>query len=238
VSFGTTTDPTVHNRWDTIAMLPPATGIYRVKVSTQADQPASVGSNGFALGARVGGSSGSTTAALPRCVNDANEAAGGITYDPSCPHVYAEKEMSVFANQGSATANFFLAEVSRANAGKTMIITLFDPGEGGQTLQVLDPSGTPATFTWETVDGDTGWPQYSGSGTSLDISQTVNPKLPDHQSASRFSDRKLELKISLPPDYSPTGTDWWKLSYHFAASVSDRTTWGARIIGNPVRLVQ
>jgi Flp pilus assembly protein TadG len=237
-SFGTTNNAALFNRWDTIAMLPSGPGLFRVNIRTNAGQASSVGSNGWALGARVGGGPGSTTAALPRCVNDANETGPTVLYSAGCPHVYAEREMSVFANQANSVATFFLADVGRANAGKTMVITLFDPGEGGQTLEVLDPSGQPASFTWQTIDADTGWTQYSGSGTSLNIAATIPSPLPNHISTSRLSDRKVELRIDLPEDYNPTGTTWWKLRYHFDGGARDRTTWAARIIGNPVRIVE
>jgi hypothetical protein len=240
-TFGTSTNGADFNHWDTLTTLPTSPGVYRVKVYTKADQPSSVGSNGWALGARIGGSSVMDTTPLPRCVNDVNEASAGVVYDAGCPHVYAEREMSVFANKAGDTATFYLAEVGRQNAGKTMLITLFDPGEGGQTLEVLDPSGNPVAFSWKTIDPETGWPQYSGSGTSLDISQHVT-RLANHQSDFRFSDRKLQLQIDLPDDYNPSGTDWCKLKYQFAGgpgvTVSDRTTWGARIVGNPIRLVE
>ena len=37
-------------------------------------------------------------------------------------------------------------------AGKTMTITLFDPGEGATAIQILQPDGTPASFTYQTDD--------------------------------------------------------------------------------------
>jgi Flp pilus assembly protein TadG len=224
------------NQWDTVAMLPSTAGVYRVKVSTLAGQPNSAGSNGFALGARVGGTPGGTTAALPRCVNDANEApSAGLLYSASCPHIYAEREMSIYANNSDSTAEFYLAEVGRVNAGRTLQITLFDAGEGGQTLEVLDPSGTPQSFTWKTVDD---WPALPGGTTSsLNIAQKVAHLTPNHSSDWMFSDRKLVLEIKLPSSYNPTSTAWWKLRYRFGGGVTDRTTWAAKIIGDPVRLV-
>jgi Flp pilus assembly protein TadG len=224
------------NAWDTIANIGSGQALYRVKAYTKAGEQWSVGSNGFSLGARVGGGSGTTTAALPRCVNDPNEAGGGITYSVSCPHVYGEREMSLYANKDGGVATFYLSEVGKANAGKTMIITLFDPGEGGQTLWVLDPSGNAMPFTWKTDDE---YGTISGSGTSLDISQRPGRLDGGHNSDYRFSDRILQLTIKIPSNYSPAGSDWWKLKYQFASSgVTDRTTWGVKIIGDPIRLVQ
>ena len=54
--------------------------------------------------------------------------------------------MSIYANLGGVagdTATFYLAEVAALHAGKTMQLTLFDSGEGAQSIEVLDPNGEP-----------------------------------------------------------------------------------------------
>ena len=42
------------------------------------------------------------------------------------------------ANQSGSTATFYLASLDPAYGGKTMDVALFDPGEGAQTIQVLE----------------------------------------------------------------------------------------------------
>jgi hypothetical protein len=59
-------------------------------------------------------------------------------------------------------------------------------------------------------------------------------------STSLYNDRLLNLDITLPSNYTATyGTNtWWKIRYTVGSSATDRTTWSAKITGNPVHLVQ
>ena len=54
----------------------------------------------------------------------------------------------------NVTAEFFLANVPEYHEGKTLEITLFDPGEGMQEIQILGPDGDTEDFDYWTVDSD------------------------------------------------------------------------------------
>ena len=111
-----------------------------------------------------------------------------------------------------------------------MLITLFDPGEGGSSINILDPNGNKVNFvaTDEGVDGVTpGTPLASSN--SLDVT------------ASRYNGKYVQLSIDLASTYASdfaaaTGGYWWKIQYNYAGSVTDRTTWGVKVLGNPVHL--
>ena len=67
--------------------------------------------------------------------------------------MHGVENISIFANLGGgsgSTATFYLAQVDPVYAGKTLDIMLFDPGEGASSIEILDPNGNPATFTWTT----------------------------------------------------------------------------------------
>ncbi len=198
---------------------------YRVQVKTQAGQAASAGSNSYGIRAQVGG-------AFTQCTT----IAGNPGYSATCPQVYAEDDLSVFANAANTTANFYLAEIPAAHAGKTMIIQLFDPGEGAQSIEVLDPSGNPVTFNYQTVEGFS--PGYSGTTSSLNVSGTPGA-MPNRVSASTFNERKVRIEVALPANYSALygAQEWWRLRYTSGANVTDRTTWSVSIVGEPLRLV-
>jgi hypothetical protein len=150
--------------------------------------------------------------------------------------VFAEDALSVFADAVVNPATFYLGSVDASFAGKTMVINLFDPGEGAQTIEIIDPNGNPATFGWETVDPH---PYMSGSGTSLDVSGTVS-RLTNRNSSSKFNERQIELQIALPDNYATVygSNTWWKIRYAAGGTqVQDRTTWSVSISGEPVRLV-
>lgn len=146
--------------------------------------------------------------------------------DSMCPKVAGKNWISIYANFAGSIATFYLAEISQEYAGKTLLITLFDPGEGGYTIEVLDPSGSPVSFVARDmgVDGVTPASPLSAS-TILDVT------------ASRYNGKYVELAIDLPGNYGATYSQfWWKIRYTFGSSVTDRTTWGVRVLGNPVHL--
>lgn len=215
------------NGWRQIAVIPAGTvGRYRVQVRTLAVQPATVGSNGFGIRARH------TSGAFQLC----STVEGASNHSASCPKVSGEDAISVYASSSGSTAEFYLAEVDPVHAGKQMVISLFDPGEGGQTIEVLDPNGNPVTFSYETDDDLP--PPHSGTTSALNISGEAS--LPHRVSGWKFNERMLKLTIELPGDYTDRydGKAWWKLRYRFGSGrVSDRTTWAVNIVGDPVRLV-
>jgi len=154
----------------------------------------------------------------------------------TCPGVYAKEWMSIMANAGSSSADFSLAEIGSEHAGKQMEITLFDPGEGGNNIRILDPAGDFVSFTWQTLDGD-----YSGGPTtSLDVSGCSGwTQIGTGRAGTcRFNERFVVLTVDLPSDYvARYGSDtWWEVQYNFSAAVTDRTTWSVKILGDPVHL--
>ncbi len=153
--------------------------------------------------------------------------------EPACPSVVAKEWMSIWADLGG-NAEFYLARIDDQHAGKTMRITLFDPGEGSRGIWILDPTGTPVSFTWQTTDG-----RDSGSGTYLDVSGTTSVP-PGQASNSYFNNRFVEIDVTLPTDFNAAygSARWWKVRYDTGSSPEDRTTWSVQIRGDPVRLVE
>jgi hypothetical protein len=150
--------------------------------------------------------------------------------DAMCPRVYGKDAISVKAAATTQVASFYMAEIQPEHAGKKLKLELFDPGEGGNNIQIMQPSGddgntwTPASFSWREATTGT-----SGSNVmSLDVTNNV------------FNGKLVEITIDLAGYSPPTNNDWWQIKYTFTtgASVTDRTTWSARIIGDPVHLVE
>jgi hypothetical protein len=130
--------------------------------------------------------------------------------------------------------------VAAEHAGKTMVVTLFDPGEGARRLEVLDPNGNPVTFSWSTPCDPPTPPTGGCSGTTaaLDVSGTGTQPGPNRASTSRYNDRTITLRVPLPADFGVYGgRTWWKIRYSVGSSPTDRTTWSVVIEGDPVHLV-
>ncbi len=75
--------------------------------------------------------------------------------DPQCPRVYGLGVMEAFAPlDPGKSADLYLSQIGPAYAGKTIKVTLWDPGDTGSlsaTLSFLMPTSsgyTNASFTW------------------------------------------------------------------------------------------
>lgn len=154
--------------------------------------------------------------------------------DPMCPRVYGRDAISVYANSQDATASFFLAEIEPEHTGKTLELELWDPGEGGNTIKFLKPTGEN---TWQAVDVT--WTSYNDDGSPHDASTSSEPTISLQTDGNdRFNGRLLRIQIPLEGYDPPANNRWWKIEYSFGSKVTDRTTWSARVIGDPVHLLE
>lgn len=155
------------------------------------------------------------------------------------PRVYGINDISIFANADDAT--LYLAEILPVHAGKKLLLEFFDPGEGADNATMTirpapKPDGTLNTGVscdWTAEDSD-GHPQSSGASCTLDT--TLG-------GVAQFNNYWVRVTVDLPATYDcdPDASDpadgcWWRMDMNLNAP-HDRTTWTARVIGNPVRLV-
>ena len=170
------------------------------------------------------------------------------------PRLYAYGDMSILTNyavSGSNTrANMYLAEVVQRHAGKTLRIELFDAGDGsnGQfDLSILAPDGTvPQCRYNEPDETDLGSLQTCTIRTRNDGTSTSN---------NLYNDQWLTIEIPISSSYTcnasgatpynpgpgVTTACWWRLSYLFGGTnptPTDRTTWRADVLGDPVQLIR
>lgn len=158
---------------------------------------------------------------------------GSGTNDPG---IFGINEISIFTNQNNTTATLYLAEVDPIHAGKILELTFYDAGEddGEASYSVRMPDGSTAACTWEAEGGASGGPGLCNIDTTWDA--------PGPGWAPLFNAQWLTAEVEIPDDYSCdiNGPDplacWWSMSI-VNTSPHDRTTWTARITGNPVHLV-
>lgn len=223
---------TLQNQWVRLhTWTNPQAGQYYLRVRTLGGQLNSRGSNGFGIRAFSGSSFSQCTTIV-----------GATGYSTSCPQVHGVSDISIYANGASTTADFYLAQIDPVHAGKTMRVTLFDAGEGADTLRIIDPNGNAATFAWSTPCSPPTPPTggCSGSGTSLNVSGTGTQPYTGLNSNSKYNDRYMVLDITLPANYTGLfGTKtWWKVRYAAGSNPTDRTTWSVNIVGDPVHLLK
>ena len=143
--------------------------------------------------------------------------------------------MAAYNNLEAGSQTFYLAQIDKVHAGKTMVVELFDPGDvsGNGSLRILSPDGNAynyATFDYVADNGRT------GSGVST--IQTASG------GSSFFNNSVLTIQIALPASYGSVGltpageteAGWWKIEYTVGGG-NDTTTWAVSIRGNPVHLV-
>ncbi|HEV7722408.1 MAG TPA: pilus assembly protein TadG-related protein [Iamia sp.] len=206
-------------RWNKLCTITPTmpSGRYVLRVHNGTGGLGADGSNQWGLVAKYANATGDGL-----CDGRANA---------MCPRVYGKDAISVYANTASATAAFFLAEIDGEHNGKTLELELWDPGEGGSKLEILRPNGagwSVSNFSWTSFDDNGVQTENSGTVASVDI---ANP-------ANRFNGELLRIRIPLT-NYTPLATNkWWKIQYTFATSVTDRTTWSAKVVGDPVHLLE
>lgn len=146
------------------------------------------------------------------------------------PKIFAINDMGIYTNDADGDATVWLAEVLPVHAGKKLELRFFDPGESAPPadMTVLTPGGATATSCSWTADNGT-------SGSSCVI-PTANG------GGSLFNGRWITLLIDIPSNYTcdPAANGnsgcYWQMNLDLNTS-HDRTTWSARVIGNPIRLV-
>lgn len=152
-------------------------------------------------------------------------------FDPSDPvRVYSINEMSIFTNDDDGEATVYIAEVDPVHANKTLQLRFFDPGEGSgnATMEVVPPPGTGSiSCSWTATNVRPGGGPNSGS--SCTINSTVSGN-------AMYDGEWITMLIDIPASYTCTTDCFWKMNLDLNVS-HDRTTWEAKVIGNPVALV-
>ncbi|HEY6628126.1 MAG TPA: pilus assembly protein TadG-related protein [Acidimicrobiia bacterium] len=143
--------------------------------------------------------------------------------------VYGINDISIFTNQ-SGTSTLHVAEVAQVHANKTLELKFYDPGEDDQNayMTVKNPGGSTAKCTWVAKDE---------AGTTIRSQTSVaDCRIQTSNGSSYFNGLWVTAQVDIPTNYTCSSNCWWKMEIQ-NSQPHDRTTWSARIIGNPVRLV-
>jgi hypothetical protein len=205
-----------HNKWVLLATgLGP--GQYRLQVVTSGGTNSENAVNGFGLEVT---------------------STGGPT-----PHVYGQSRMMAFIVINNASI-FYLAQVEAVHAGKTLQISLFDPGDISNTSfkiripSAASPGYTYATFTFTATGAACGGATSGGPTQTLVTSTSGGCNLYNNQwvtiSAPIPANYTADVAYGDPPG---AGGGWWKIEYDTFGVGQDVTTWQVNIRGNPVHLV-
>jgi hypothetical protein len=175
------------------------------------------------------------------------------TANGGTPRVYGIGAMEAYVRlPGGRRSEFYLARIGAEHAGKTMVISLWDPGDTGSlsaSLEILQPGASdyvpiPFDFTAARGSGNATSDCHTRSGDDVSAVTT------NTGGSSRFNGCWLTIVIPLDSEYdaphpsTDTVTDeggWWKIRYTMGGSAgsysTDLTTWQVELRGNPVHLV-
>lgn len=165
---------------------------------------------------------------------------------------------------GGSEALFYLATIDEVHKGKTLEIKLFDPGEGMDNMQVLTPDNARLPFQIATMpEGGTQGSFAANTSTCtvgantyecLRVAEWIAP------AAARtdfYNGNEVTIRIQIPSNYqcvqdnpatplTDESNCWWRIRYEpltnpntgNVGTVTDRTTWSIRVIGDPIRLTE
>jgi hypothetical protein len=203
---------TYRNRWSRLCRINnPVEGIYVLRV---ANENSGSGNN-------VGGSNSYSLMA-----DSANFGSG----PSNLTRVYSLNEMSIFTNDDDGNATVYIAEVAPIHANKILELKFYDPGEtdGNGTMTVIPPPGVSGySCSWTATDNHPPNAPTSGNSCSINTSSGGN---------SQYNAEWITMQIQLPSDYTCSTDCFWKMNLALQVA-HDRTTWEARVLGNPVALV-
>ena len=151
--------------------------------------------------------------------------------------IYGQGKMVTYNNLLAGTQLFYLAQIDKVHAGKTMEIKLFDPGDvsGNAFMRILSPDGNAYSYVNFTYSAD------NGRNSTVPVSTIQTAAAPNN---SYYQGALITITIPLPPAYGATGltppgepgAGWWKIEYTVDGG-NDTTTWQVDIQGNPVHLL-
>ncbi|MGH8913012.1 MAG: hypothetical protein ACRDZM_00665, partial [Acidimicrobiia bacterium] len=156
------------------------------------------------------------------------------------PKVYGILDMSIYVNFLDGDAEPYLAEIRPEHGGKTFEIDIWDLGDndGPAEIRFIDPVGgsaDPPACSWTSTSSKS----PSSDGTIGDCIIDI--------SKQRFNAEWLRVSIPIADDPCNGALGdlacWWKVHIETSATpdetgqAHDRTTWTARVSGDPVRLV-
>ncbi|MGD2102848.1 MAG: Tad domain-containing protein [Acidimicrobiia bacterium] len=178
-------------------------------------------------------------------VSGSNNFAVRATASGGVPKVYGINDMSIWSDSLVGASELYIAEIGEEHAGKKLELAFYDAGDATDEswYRVRSPFGSAVTCSWTVWDASYPLPSATqvapgGSGTCEWQTQIPNP--PTRQGV--YNKRWIVATIDLPDDPADMCDEtkpnpcFWKMVLDLSEPI-ERTTWRARVIGNPVRLL-
>jgi Flp pilus assembly protein TadG len=155
------------------------------------------------------------------------------------PTLFTTGDLSLFNNlpglSGNQQSTFYLAKIDPIHKGKTLIVSLFDPGDGAGGNYYVNLLG---------AGGSNVGCQYKERGASSFTTLNTCRIQTRSNGSNIYNGKWLDIQVSIPNNYTCSTDCWWKVRYDFydlpdgGSGPNDRTVWAARVIGDPVHLIE
>ncbi len=176
------------------------------------------------------------------------------------PRVYGLGAMQAFtplkSNGGTTSSEFYLAQIDKVHAGKTVEISLWDPGDTTPltaSIEIEIPDGasswtaTPVTYTASTGTNNGGRADGGGGRPNCNTNKRLTESTAGivtftsggASTTGNFNGCWLVIDAVIPDNYQALAQGWWKIKYTMTGNgvSNDVTTWKVQILGNPVHLI-
>ena len=160
--------------------------------------------------------------------------------------VYGLGYMSLWMRDPGTSPTLQIVKLGDVYAGAELIVNAFDMGDiSGNASGYVTFGGALAgvdceirTLNAEYVESSaSAWgPDDGGSGSTCRVTTKSGST---GGSAGIYNNEWVEFKFDIPPDFTCTDPNCWAtVTYTFSSgSPTDRTTWGARLNGTPIHLL-
>ena len=160
----------------------------------------------------------------------------GVFQDGAAVSIFANEHMPLYQNDTASTASFFLARVTAGAANRTLVVNLFDTGDGsgsGSIEVIPPPDANYSSFTG-----------CSATTSPADFTPSLSNCRLEGVSSAQYNGHLTSIRVPIPADYSCSQSSatgcWVRVRFAWCAgcAIQDTTTWSAAILGDPVRLVE
>jgi hypothetical protein len=166
------------------------------------------------------------------------------------PRIYGLGAMQMFtplsaggSQPNTVASEFYLAQLDAVHAGKTVAISLWDPGDTnplGASLEILVPNAggwSPTPISYTAAKGTTN--SGAANCNSLSGSNVGSVQTNVGATAGTYNGCWLTILAQIPNNYAAHQNGWWKIRYTMTGNgtSNDVTTWQVEVRGNPVHLV-
>jgi len=166
----------------------------------------------------------------------------------SATKLHAVNDQSVYVVPMASTATAYLIDVPAANAGKKIVVDLYDAGDGSGASPIAVQVKAPPGGAPSVVPAGTGVTvPAAGVATACDHnaigSPTIGPATPDVADAcavttytgtgpSAYNGKWLRIEVTLDPAYTCSSDCWWTLHWDWgtAGLPTDRLTYTAKVV--------